>query len=224
MISTASRQARSTTAGGCASAPTRTSTSPRARRAGRPRPGRGLAQRQDPAPRRPSSTAARAGGRRSSPPDTATPRASTGSRAPTALVSTSTVPTATTRSTSRKGANYGWPTVDGEQTEGGLVGPEVVYPESIAPVGGHLRAQARVGLDRRLPGRRAGGRAAAAPHHQPVGQGHRNEALFEGEFGRLRTVVEGPDGSLYVLTNNRDGRGSPKDGDDRILRIVPPAG
>jgi len=52
----------------------------------------------------------------------------------------------------------------------------------------------------------------------------RNEALFEGEFGRLRTVVEAPDGSLYVLTNNRDGRGSPKNGDDRILRIVPPAG
>ena len=51
-----------------------------------------------------------------------------------------------------------------------------------------------------------------------------DEALFEGEFGRLRTVVEGPDGALYALTNNTDGRGSPREGDDRILRIVPPAG
>jgi glucose/arabinose dehydrogenase len=51
-----------------------------------------------------------------------------------------------------------------------------------------------------------------------------DEALFEGEFGRLRTVVEGPDGALYVLTNNTDGRGSPREGDDRILRIVPPQG
>jgi glucose/arabinose dehydrogenase len=51
----------------------------------------------------------------------------------------------------------------------------------------------------------------------------RNSALFVGRFGRLRTVVEAPDGSLLVLTNNRDGRGSPRNGDDRILRIVPPA-
>ena len=51
-----------------------------------------------------------------------------------------------------------------------------------------------------------------------------NEALFEGEFGRVRTVVEGPDGALYALTSNRDGRGDPREGDDRVIRIVPPAG
>jgi hypothetical protein len=31
----------------------------------------------------------------------------------------------------------------------------------------------------------------------------------------------GPDGALYVATNNRDGRGSPRAGDDRILRVIP---
>ena len=50
-----------------------------------------------------------------------------------------------------------------------------------------------------------------------------NEPLFQGKYGRIRTVVEGPDGALYALTSNRDGRGSPRDGDDRLLRIVPPA-
>ena len=39
--------------------------------------------------------------------------------------------------------------------------------------------------------------------------------------GRLRDAVAGPDGALYVLTNNRDGRGRPREGDDRILRITP---
>ena len=49
-----------------------------------------------------------------------------------------------------------------------------------------------------------------------------DEVLLEGDYGRLRTVVEGPDGDLYVLTSNQDGRGSPSDEDDRILRITPP--
>ncbi|HEX5618198.1 MAG TPA: PQQ-dependent sugar dehydrogenase, partial [Solirubrobacteraceae bacterium] len=47
-----------------------------------------------------------------------------------------------------------------------------------------------------------------------------DETLLDGEYGRLRTVVEGPDGALYVLTSNRDGRGDPADSDDRILRVT----
>jgi glucose/arabinose dehydrogenase len=47
------------------------------------------------------------------------------------------------------------------------------------------------------------------------------ERLFDGTFGRLRDVVSGPDGHLYFCTNNRDGRGSPMAGDDKVLRIVP---
>jgi glucose/arabinose dehydrogenase len=38
-------------------------------------------------------------------------------------------------------------------------------------------------------------------------------------YGRLRTVVRAPDGSLWVMTSNRDGRGSPRSGADRIIRI-----
>jgi glucose/arabinose dehydrogenase len=49
-----------------------------------------------------------------------------------------------------------------------------------------------------------------------------DESLYEGKYGRLREVVEGPDGAIYLLTNNTDGRGSPRAGDDRIIRVVPP--
>lgn len=48
--------------------------------------------------------------------------------------------------------------------------------------------------------------------------------LYDGEFGRLRHVEEGPDGALYLLTSNRDGRtltDFPVDNDDRIVRIEP---
>jgi glucose/arabinose dehydrogenase len=50
------------------------------------------------------------------------------------------------------------------------------------------------------------------------------EALYEGIYGRLRHVVQAPDGALWLLTSNRDGRGNPVAQDDRIIRIGPANG
>ena len=41
-----------------------------------------------------------------------------------------------------------------------------------------------------------------------------------GGVGRIRDVNEGPDGDLYILTGNTDGRGFPDKTDDKLLRIV----
>ncbi|KTG30687.1 PQQ-dependent sugar dehydrogenase, partial [Haloferax profundi] len=54
-----------------------------------------------------------------------------------------------------------------------------------------------------------------------------SHTIFEDELGRIRDVVQAPDGSLLVATSNRDGRTNvdgesyPKRGDDRLLRVVP---
>lgn len=48
-----------------------------------------------------------------------------------------------------------------------------------------------------------------------------NERRYQDRFGRLRTTFTGPEGHLYAVTSNRDGRGSPEAEDDRILRFVP---
>ena len=50
------------------------------------------------------------------------------------------------------------------------------------------------------------------------------QGFFGGVYGRLRDVIEGPDGALYFCTSNRDGRGTPAVDDDRVLRIVPAGG
>ena len=55
-------------------------------------------------------------------------------------------------------------------------------------------------------------------------QVERQERLFEGQYGRLREVAQGQDGSLYFTTSNRDGRMGAQAGpdDDRILRVAFP--
>jgi len=47
------------------------------------------------------------------------------------------------------------------------------------------------------------------------------EILYDDEYGRLRDVIVGPDGAVYLGTSSRDSRGNPKAGDDRILKISP---
>ncbi len=123
----------------------------------------------------------------------------------------------------REGSNYGWPEAQGSEGGDGLEPALVNYEDVIAPSGATFVS---------MPGSAWSGDFVFA---NLVGEQLRrveldgtrtgeNEALFEGDLGRLRTVVEGPDGALYGLTNNTDGRGSPREGDDRLVRIIPPAG
>ena len=46
------------------------------------------------------------------------------------------------------------------------------------------------------------------------------ESWFKDEYGRLREVVQGNDGSIYISTSNRDGRGNPDVSDDKIIRLI----
>lgn len=112
------------------------------------------------------------------------------------------------------GANYGWPDVEGPGGgDAGFVDPIAWWPTSDAsPSGLAVTADAVY-----VAGLR-GERLWRVPFD---GEGFRRpQALLRDEFGRLRTVVANPDGSLWVLTNNTDGRGTPEDEDDRLLRVT----
>ena len=119
------------------------------------------------------------------------------------------------------GGNYGWPIRRGVVNEPGFVDPILTFTPTIAPAG------ATFYTGDQLPAEWQGSfffTTLKAVHiHRVVleADGIRHEELFGNEFGRLRDIVQGPDGYLYFTTSNRDGRGFPREGDDHILRIVP---
>jgi len=124
------------------------------------------------------------------------------------------------------GGNYGWPAVSGMVEHPEHLSPLVEWTPAVAPGGllvyrGSLlpwRGDVLVGGLRGVQLRRVVLESGPGGAIDVVCE----EILLEGLLGRLRGVAEGPDGSVYLTTSNRDGRGGePAPGDDRILRVTP---
>jgi len=112
------------------------------------------------------------------------------------------------------GANYGWPTVEGTGGSGrGFTDPLATWATADASPSGLAVTSEGVYLAA-LRGERLWRVPLTA-----TGTGE-PQALLAGQLGRLRTVAVAPDGSLWVLTNNTDGRGAPRPGDDRLVRLT----
>nr|WP_223169346.1 PQQ-dependent sugar dehydrogenase [Microbacterium sp. MF43] len=116
------------------------------------------------------------------------------------------------------GGNYGWPVVEGPDDREGMIGPVAWWPTDEASPSG-IAAIGDTVFIAGLRGERlwvvdtAGGELAGEPF-----------AVLAGEQGRLRDVVAAPDGALWILTSNTDGRGDPRPEDDLLLQLrVTPA-
>ncbi len=111
-----------------------------------------------------------------------------------------------------KGKNYGWPTKCEEQEGINDIKPIRCYTEfTLAPSG-----IAFYEGDLYVAGLR-GNQLRRIEFDEGYTEVINEEVLFDN-LGRIREVVE-HDGWLYIATNNRDGRGVPREGDDKILRI-----
>jgi glucose/arabinose dehydrogenase len=114
----------------------------------------------------------------------------------------------------RRGGNYGWPVARGRSENTAYINPILVF--HAAPAGASFlsgRAGVRGLVVATLSGRRLMRFTVEGDTATIV-----ENALLSG-YGRLRDVIEAPDGSLLVATSNRDGRGTPAADDDRILRV-----
>ncbi|WP_330348313.1 PQQ-dependent sugar dehydrogenase [Streptomyces sp. NBC_00582] len=111
------------------------------------------------------------------------------------------------------GGDYGWPAAEGESDNGTYVNPLAQWHTDDASPSGIAYAQGSIWMAG-LKGQRLwriplkGTEASADP-----------QAFLQGDLGRLRTVVAAGGDKLWVTTSNTDGRGTPKEGDDRILEL-----
>ncbi len=110
------------------------------------------------------------------------------------------------------GKNYGWPVVEGMGDDAeslGYTNPLVTWSTDEASPSGLAIVD-----DIAYVGALAGQRLWRVPL-----SGGDPTPMLQEQYGRLRDVQLAPDGSLWITTSNRDGRGRPDGGDDRILRV-----
>jgi glucose/arabinose dehydrogenase len=121
------------------------------------------------------------------------------------------------------GGNYGWPRIEGGAAMPGMNPPVTFVNPAIAPSGASFYRGALFPqfVNDLFVATLRGTHLLRLRIDSATARVVSQERLIEGRFGRLRDVQTGPDGALYLLTNNRDGRGSPTSTDDRLLRIVP---
>ncbi|MFF4247739.1 PQQ-dependent sugar dehydrogenase [Streptomyces sp. NPDC001822] len=114
------------------------------------------------------------------------------------------------------GRNYGWPEVEGKKGEAGFVDPVAQWKTSEASPSGIAYAEGSIWMaglrgERlwRIP-------LSGKPGEEPLAA---PQAFLDGKYGRLRTVLAAGGDTLWLVTSNTDGRGTPKPGDDRILLL-----
>ncbi|MEU3547602.1 PQQ-dependent sugar dehydrogenase [Streptomyces longwoodensis] len=113
----------------------------------------------------------------------------------------------------KPGGNYGWPEAEGNGDDAAYQNPVAQWHTDDASPSGIAYARGSIWMAG-LKGQRLwriplkGTQASAAP-----------QDFLEGAYGRLRTVVAAGGDKLWLTTSNTDGRGTPKQGDDRILEL-----
>lgn len=107
------------------------------------------------------------------------------------------------------GSNYGWPAVEGQAGNAEFVDPVQQWRTSEASPSGIAIVSDTIFMAS-LRGERLWRIVPSTGEVSP---------WFVNSYGRIRDVVSGPDGTLWFVTNNTDGRGNPSPGDDRLYQV-----
>jgi glucose/arabinose dehydrogenase len=124
----------------------------------------------------------------------------------------------------KAGGNYGWPVVSHTRSQEGMISPVQVYTPALAPASGMFYRSSLIPQFSNhflFGGLRGQGLFVVYVNQNEPDQVTGYEKIEEVSVGRVREVVEGPDGAIYLTTSNRDGRGRANEGDDKIYRLAP---
>ena len=121
----------------------------------------------------------------------------------------------------KRGSNYGWPLVSHEKTMIGTEAPKLLFTPAAAPSGATFYTGDRLPQFKNnffFGALRGEGVYRLVIEDEKVVS---FEKMAKIELGRIREIIEGPDGAIYFSTSNTDGRGRVRKGDDKIYKIVP---
>lgn len=116
----------------------------------------------------------------------------------------------------RSGQNYGWPLQ--ECSGGDFIDSVICYDPSIEPGGIVIYSGDKLDLKGHMI--MASLRSSHLYQLEINENGLSSQKSILSGLGRIRDVNEGPDGNLYVITSNTDGKGFPDRFDDKLLRIT----
>jgi aldose sugar dehydrogenase len=123
------------------------------------------------------------------------------------------------------GANYGWPGLSHDQQADWAVSPLITFTPAIAPSGARFYQGALFpALQDHLL---VAGLRGAGLYELVIDDANRPSISswrkIPGiEIGRIRDVAIDDKGQIYLLTSNRDGRGTTNEGDDKVYLIRSP--
>lgn len=121
------------------------------------------------------------------------------------------------------GSNYGWPLVQGDEisTDIMIQKPLIHSKEDTWAPSGITFVNEGPWKERLLVANLRGEQLLVILFNKNGTVVNKVESWLKNEYGRLREVVYGKDGSIYITTSNRDGRGNPDITDDKIIRLIP---
>ena len=119
------------------------------------------------------------------------------------------------------GRNYGWPVIRGGEQHEGMETPAWYSGDTVtwAPTGAFFVKQGEWKGSMLFTGLRGKALYRAVFDVNDPTRIDTVERYLYNKYGRLRNVIEGPDGRIYIAVSNQDGRGDPLTEDDRIIAL-----